>query len=58
MDVVGLDVVLDIEKHYADARSGLPSEPQEYLHKMIQDGKLGVKSGSGFYDYKADRHRG
>ncbi|BCS21671.1 3-hydroxyacyl-CoA dehydrogenase family protein [Aspergillus puulaauensis] len=57
MDVVGLDVVLDIEKHYADARSGLPSEPQEYLHKMIQDGKLGVKSGSGFYDYKADRHQ-
>ncbi|OJJ53542.1 hypothetical protein ASPSYDRAFT_212492 [Aspergillus sydowii CBS 593.65] len=58
MDVVGLDVVLDIEKHYAEARSGLPSEPQEYLQKMIQDGKLGVKSGGGFYDYKADRHQG
>lgn len=57
MDVVGLDVVLDIEKHYAEARSGLPSEPQEYLQKMIQDGKLGVKSGSGFYDYKAG-HQG
>jgi 3-hydroxyacyl-CoA dehydrogenase len=57
MDVVGLDVVHDIEKHYAEARSGLPSEPREYLQKMIQDGKLGVKSGSGFYKYKTD-HQG
>ncbi|OJJ08211.1 hypothetical protein ASPVEDRAFT_878621 [Aspergillus versicolor CBS 583.65] len=55
MDVVGLDVVHDIEKHYAEARSGLPSEPREYLQKMIQDGKLGVKSGSGFYKYKTDQ---
>ncbi|KAL2813389.1 hypothetical protein BJX63DRAFT_431977 [Aspergillus granulosus] len=53
MDIVGLDVVLDIENHYAEARSGLPSQPREYLQKMIKKGKLGVKSGHGFYDYKA-----
>lgn len=52
MDVVGLDVVLDIENHYADTRSGLPIEPRDYLRKMIQGGRLGVKSGHGFYDYK------
>jgi 3-hydroxyacyl-CoA dehydrogenase len=51
MDIVGLDVVLDIEKHYAEARTGLPSEPREYLQNMIQDGNLGVKSGEGFYKY-------
>lgn len=52
MDKVGLDVVLDIEKHYADSRPGLPTEPQTYLQKMIDGGKLGVKNGQGFYSYK------
>jgi 3-hydroxyacyl-CoA dehydrogenase len=51
MDVVGLDVVLDIEEHYARVREGLPELPREYLRGMIKDGKLGVKSGKGFYDY-------
>lgn len=52
MDVVGLDVVLDIENHYANTRSGIPIEPRDYLRKMIQEGRLGVKSGHGFYDYR------
>ncbi|CAM1503267.1 Fc.00g080430.m01.CDS01 [Cosmosporella sp. VM-42] len=51
MDVVGLDVVLDIEQHYADARGDIPIEPREYLNKYLKDGHLGVKSGKGFYDY-------
>lgn len=51
MDVVGLDVVLDIENHYAESRSGLPTEPRSYLQKMIQDGRLGVKNGHGFYEH-------
>jgi hypothetical protein len=54
MDVVGLDVVLDIEQHYADSRSGIPPEPRDYLQKMIKDGHLGVKSGRGFYEYETD----
>ncbi|MGE8429995.1 MAG: 3-hydroxyacyl-CoA dehydrogenase family protein [Sphingobacterium sp.] len=53
MDMVGLDVVLDIEEHYAKERRGIPEEPRELLRKMIAEGKLGVKSGEGFYnDYK------
>ncbi|KAJ3457591.1 hypothetical protein MRS44_014732 [Fusarium solani] len=51
MDVVGLDVVLDIEQHYADARGDIPSAPREYLQTFLQNGHLGVKSGRGFYDY-------
>jgi 3-hydroxyacyl-CoA dehydrogenase len=50
-DTVGLDVVLDIEEHYAEARSGLPTEPRDYLKTVIAEGKLGVKNGKGFYDY-------
>jgi 3-hydroxybutyryl-CoA dehydrogenase len=52
MDTVGLDVVLDIENHYAAARIGLPPQPREYLRHMIESGHLGVKSGRGFYNYQ------
>ncbi|KIW41467.1 uncharacterized protein PV06_07022 [Exophiala oligosperma] len=51
MDVVGLDVVRDIEQHYADVRTGIPEQPRTYLQGMIDQGRLGVKSGSGFYHY-------
>jgi 3-hydroxybutyryl-CoA dehydrogenase len=50
MDRVGLDVVLAIEEHYADVRSGIPEGPRELLRKYIDDGRLGTKSGGGFYD--------
>ena len=51
MDVVGLDVVLNIEDHYAEKRENIPAEPREYLKKFIGKGDLGVKSGRGFYKY-------
>jgi 3-hydroxyacyl-CoA dehydrogenase len=57
MDVVGLDVVLDIEEHYAEIRSGLPEKPRELLRSMIKDGHLGVKNGKGFYDYEDGKKR-
>lgn len=51
MDRVGLDVVLDIERHYA-AESGLARDaPPEFLAEMVAAGLLGVKTGRGFYDY-------
>jgi len=51
MDVIGLDVVRDIEMVYYQA-SGDPSDrPPKLLLDMIEKGKLGVKSGEGFYLY-------
>jgi 3-hydroxybutyryl-CoA dehydrogenase len=50
MDRVGLDVVLAIEEHYADVRSGLPEGPRTLLRHYIDEGRLGEKSGRGFYD--------
>jgi len=50
MDQVGLDVVLEIEEHYASLNPSLPTSPRELLRKYISEGKLGVKSGAGFYD--------
>jgi 3-hydroxybutyryl-CoA dehydrogenase len=50
MDRVGLDVVLAIEEHYADVRPGIPEGPRTLLRRYIDDGRLGEKSGRGFYD--------
>jgi 3-hydroxybutyryl-CoA dehydrogenase len=50
MDRVGLDIVLAIEEHYAAVRPGLPEGPRKLLREYIDQGRLGVKSGRGFYD--------
>ncbi|CCH31762.1 3-hydroxybutyryl-CoA dehydrogenase [Saccharothrix espanaensis DSM 44229] len=50
MDQVGLDVVLDIEEHYAAEHPEYPEGPRVLLRDYIDRGRLGVKSGAGFYD--------
>jgi 3-hydroxybutyryl-CoA dehydrogenase len=50
MDMVGLDVVLDIENHYAAENPSLPQGPRLLLKQYVDAGNLGVKSGRGFYD--------
>jgi 3-hydroxybutyryl-CoA dehydrogenase len=50
MDRVGLDIVLAIEEHYAEVRTGIPEGPRKLLRQYIDEGRLGVKSGGGFYD--------
>ncbi|KAJ3459940.1 hypothetical protein MRS44_016013 [Fusarium solani] len=36
MDIVGLDVVHDIEQHYADARGEIPSGPENFLLRLLR----------------------
>ncbi|HTX98025.1 MAG TPA: 3-hydroxyacyl-CoA dehydrogenase NAD-binding domain-containing protein [Mycobacterium sp.] len=50
MDQVGLDVVLDIEEHYCAEHPEYPEGPRRLLRSYLQRGRLGVKSGDGFYD--------
>src|SRR6201991_5315001 len=50
MDQVGLDVVLDIEEHYCTEHPEYPQGPRRLLRSYLQQGRLGVKSGAGFYD--------
>jgi 3-hydroxybutyryl-CoA dehydrogenase len=51
MDIVGLDVVLDIEQVY-HAESGDPRDaPPRLLTDKVAAGELGVKAGRGFYHY-------
>ncbi len=47
-DLVGLDVRLGIAEYLSDAL-GTSFEPPELLRRMVAEGKLGKKSGHGFY---------
>jgi len=51
MDLVGLDVVLDIENNYAEEFPHLPKNVRDLLQTYVDAGKLGVKTGEGFYTY-------
>ncbi|MBK6845397.1 MAG: 3-hydroxyacyl-CoA dehydrogenase family protein [Gemmatimonadetes bacterium] len=51
MDRIGLDVIRDIEHAYADHTHDPSDRPPQFLEQMVQDGRLGVKSGEGFYRY-------
>ena len=50
MDEVGLDVVLEIENHYCKL-AGVENKSAPMLEEYIAKGRLGVKSGHGFYNY-------
>lgn len=49
-DIVGLDVRLGIAEHLA-ATLGRRFEPPALLRRMVEEGKLGQKSGEGFYTW-------
>ena len=51
MDLVGLDVALDVENHYTDVFPHLPTHARDLLQAYVDAGKLGIKSGEGFYKY-------
>jgi len=51
MDLVGLDVALDIENHYVEQFPHLPTHARDLLQSYVDAGKLGQKTGEGFYKY-------
>ncbi len=50
-DYIGLDVCLAIMEVLDKGFGGIKYKPSELLRQMVAAGKLGVKSGSGFYEY-------
>ena len=50
-DLVGLDVRLDIARYLHDKLGAPHFKPPRILEQLVQDGKLGKKSGEGFYKW-------
>ncbi|MGB6426469.1 MAG: hypothetical protein E4H22_00245 [Solirubrobacterales bacterium] len=55
MDLFGLDVILDSWRRPStdSSREALRAEVVPFLTQYVEAGKLGLKSGNGFYDYPA-----
>lgn len=51
MDKVGLDIVEQIELTYYDESKDPDDLPPRALREMIEQGRLGEKTGRGFYEY-------
>jgi len=54
-DFIGLDVCLSILNVMYDGFKNPKYAPCPLLVNMVQAGKLGIKSGEGFYDYSENR---
>ena len=52
-DLVGLDVRLGIAEHLATTLDDRRFDPPQLLKDLVAEGKLGKKSGQGFYDWTA-----
>ncbi|VFN04538.1 MAG: 3-hydroxyacyl-CoA dehydrogenase [Candidatus Kentron sp. G] len=51
MDMVGLDVVRDVEVVYYRESGAETDAPPKFLLEKIERGELGIKTGKGFYTY-------
>lgn len=50
-DLVGLDVRMHIGEYLADALDNAAFAPPALMREMVKEGRLGKKSGRGFYDW-------
>ncbi|MFW6084481.1 MAG: 3-hydroxyacyl-CoA dehydrogenase family protein [Gemmatimonadota bacterium] len=50
-DLVGLDVRLEIARHLHRELGGERFRPPDLLETMVEEGRLGKKSGEGFYEW-------
>jgi 3-hydroxybutyryl-CoA dehydrogenase len=51
MDLIGLDVVLSVEKLWHQETGDPRDKPREILIEKVKKGELGLKTGKGFYTY-------
>jgi len=56
-DLVGLDVRLNIAEYLHRELGSEAFRPPEVLRRMVSEGKLGKKTGQGFYDWSKDEAR-
>jgi 3-hydroxybutyryl-CoA dehydrogenase len=56
-DLVGLDVRLNIAEYLHRELGSEAFRPPEVLRRMVSEGKLGKKTGQGFYDWSKEDAR-
>lgn len=56
-DFNGLDVVLAIQQRLYERTGDVRDRPPNELEQLVADGKLGRKTGSGFYEYDGRKGR-
>jgi len=56
-DLVGLDVRLNIAEYLHRELGSEAFKPPEVLRRMVSEGKLGKKTGQGFYDWSKEDAR-
>jgi len=54
-DLVGLDVRLNIAEYLHRELGSETFRPPEVLRRMVKEGKLGKKTGEGFYDWNQEK---
>jgi 3-hydroxybutyryl-CoA dehydrogenase len=58
MDLVGIDTGFDVAKSFTELSFGEPRwKPNPIQARMVAAGRLGRKSGRGYYDYSAEPYR-
>ena len=56
-DLVGLDVRLSIAEYLHSKLGSETFRPPDILRRMVREGKLGKKTGEGFYDWRQEDAR-
>jgi 3-hydroxybutyryl-CoA dehydrogenase len=51
MDLIGIDTNLSVAESFYEQRAEPRWKPHEIQRKLVAEGRLGRKSGSGFYEY-------
>lgn len=54
-DLVGLDVRLGIARYLHESLGSEAFRPPALLERMVEEGRLGKKSGRGFYDWDSEQ---
>jgi 3-hydroxybutyryl-CoA dehydrogenase len=58
MDLIGVDVNLAVARSFYEQSGETPRwRPSPIQERMVEEGRLGRKSGRGFYDYSQEEYR-